>query len=101
MAGEGEGEPRRLDGARAPESLRASGPWPPHWEQIRTPRARGKKMGLQNRPLSFSTHSEVWGRGARAQFTGSPRAQSFHARTQSPLCTYCSPRPLQLRKSLT
>lgn len=60
--------------ARAPESLRAMGPRPSPREQDGTSCAQGKKMGLQNRPLSSGspqcdlggeprppTHLVTWG----------------------------------------
>lgn len=50
--GRGRGKLRWLRVARAPESLRATGPRPSHLEQNGTSCARGK-MGPQNRPLSF------------------------------------------------
>lgn len=60
-----------------------------------------RKEDEQNELFHSAAHSESWGWGALAQFTGSPGAQPFHARTQFPLCTYCSRGPSSFKKSLT
>lgn len=87
--GRSRGKLRWLRVARAPESLRATGPRPSRLEQNGTSCARGK-MGPQNRPLSFGhpqwepvvvvvvggglglAHSVIWGSALSHRASVSP-----------------------------
>ena len=90
-------------GSMGPGCQRVSEPQGPglHTGRTELPVPEERRWAFRIDLFHSATHSESWGRGALAQFTGSPGAQPFHAGTQFPLCTYCSLRPLQLRKSLT
>lgn len=82
--------------ARAPESLRATGPRPSHLEQNGTSCARGK-MGPQNRPLSFGHPQwEPVGEPGPAHLVTCGPALS-HCASVSPLHGLLAGAPLALR----